>query len=82
MFQRKEYFKTLMLEDGGVIWLVNNKTCNIHGVSIIILKIFNYYELFLSMWGMFQSSRELFLSISTFDDLAIGLELTMRYLKI
>lgn len=47
MCQRKEYFETLKLEQGGIVILGDNKSCKVHGISTPRLKTFDDREFFI-----------------------------------
>lgn len=47
MYLRKQYFKTLEMEEDGNVRLKNNKAFKVYGISTVRLKIFDDYEFIL-----------------------------------
>lgn len=47
MCLRKEYFKSLKLTWGGIVLLGDDKACKVHGIGIVILKMFDDHEFLL-----------------------------------
>lgn len=47
MCQRKKYFKTLKLEQGGLVPFGDNKACKVYGIDTTKLKMFDDHEFIL-----------------------------------
>ena len=63
---------------GGVVRLGDNKTCKVHDIGMVRLKMFDDRELLIHNVRYVPEFKRNLLSISMFDDLGFVLELNME----